>query len=155
MAGLAAGVSARLAPAATSTAADAIVGLIWWMQSRGEDTQSWKQWQGSWRAHEAESTGAFRSSEAQSTKQWQGSWRAHEAAESTGAFRSSGNNHDHLKHKHPTKEEAEREIRRMQAVGKDGCERLKNAYYNDDLDGWFVGNGNAGDHVPDEWRNQV
>lgn len=55
------------------------------------------------------------------------------------SYGSSGNNHDNLKHKHPTKESAEREIHRMKSVGKDGCERL-NAYYNDGLDGWYVGN---------------
>jgi hypothetical protein len=56
------------------------------------------------------------------------------------AAASSGNNHDHLKHKHTTREKAEQEIRRMKSIGKDGCERL-NAYYNDELDGWFVGRG--------------
>ena len=57
------------------------------------------------------------------------------------SFRSSaGNNHDHLKHRHSTQEEAEREIRRMRSVGKDGCERL-NAYYNNERDGWYVGRG--------------
>jgi hypothetical protein len=50
-----------------------------------------------------------------------------------------GKDHDHGKHKHPTKESAEREIHRMKSVGKDGCERL-NAYYNDGLDAWYVGN---------------
>jgi hypothetical protein len=59
--------------------------------------------------------------------------------ESAVRFRSSGNNHDHLKYQHPTQEAAEREIRRMRSVGKDDCETL-NAYQNHELGGWYVGN---------------
>jgi hypothetical protein len=51
---------------------------------------------------------------------------------------SSTNNHDHLKHKHSTREDAESEIRRMKRNGCDGSERL-NAYYNSDYKGWYVG----------------
>jgi hypothetical protein len=55
-------------------------------------------------------------------------------------YSNTRNNHDHLKHKHATQSEAKAEVRRMKAANYDGCERL-NAYYNPDLDGWYVGRG--------------
>lgn len=48
------------------------------------------------------------------------------------------NNHDDQKYKHTTRESAEREKDRMQRQGVPGSQRL-NVYYNQELDGWFVG----------------
>ena len=48
------------------------------------------------------------------------------------------NNHDHLKVKHNSRDEALAEIQRMQRYGYEDSERLVE-YYNSELDGWFVG----------------
>jgi hypothetical protein len=53
------------------------------------------------------------------------------------------NNHDDEKHKHASQEEAEAEISRMRRNGYHGSDRL-NAYYNDELQGWFVGRSKYG-----------
>lgn len=48
-------------------------------------------------------------------------------------------NYDHLKAKHPMREAAEAEVRRMKRSGHyEGSDRL-DAYYNSDMKGWFVG----------------
>jgi outer membrane protein assembly factor BamD (BamD/ComL family) len=51
------------------------------------------------------------------------------------------NNHDHLKHKHPSRESAESEIRRMRSSPDydDDESEMLNSYYNPKLGGWFVG----------------
>jgi hypothetical protein len=54
------------------------------------------------------------------------------------SYSNPGNNHDHLKHKHRTREFANEEVRRMQRQGYGESERL-NVYYNRELDGWYVG----------------
>jgi hypothetical protein len=50
------------------------------------------------------------------------------------------NNHDHLKHMHPTQDSAEYEVRRMRESPHlyFESERL-NVYYNQKRGGWFVG----------------
>lgn len=53
-------------------------------------------------------------------------------------YSNPSNNHDHLKHKHTTKEEAEAEVSRMKRCGYDDSHRLR-VYYNPELHGWFVG----------------
>lgn len=83
---------------------------------------------------------------AQETGSWQrsrqGSSRSYSHQYPTYSNPAGGNNHDHLKHRHSSKELAEAEIHRMQSRGwYEDTHRLK-AYYNPDLDGWFVGNSN-------------
>ena len=104
-----------MGPIVVALAAGGALLLLWWLSSREQEVQK-KRKEAAWQAE---------------SQRWQAG----------GGFKSSaGNNHDHLKHKHPTQEMAEREIRRMKSVGKDGCERL-NAYYNNERDGWYVGRG--------------
>jgi hypothetical protein len=50
------------------------------------------------------------------------------------------NNHDDGKFKHSTRRGAEAEANRMRRRGYEGSERL-NVYYNDELRGWYVGEG--------------
>eukprot|EP00957_Ditylum_brightwellii_P085768 6524536-Ditylum_brightwellii.AAC.1 len=53
---------------------------------------------------------------------------------------SGRNNHDHLKHRHSSREDAEREIRRMQGSGRYSDTETLRSYYNEDYDAWLVGN---------------
>ena len=53
--------------------------------------------------------------------------------------RSGRNNHDHLKVKHKTQRDAQAEVDRMRREGYEGSEKL-NEYYNDERNGWYVGN---------------
>jgi hypothetical protein len=53
------------------------------------------------------------------------------------------NNHDDQKQKHTCQEEAEAEISRMRRNNYADSDRL-NAYYNYELQGWFVGRSKNG-----------
>lgn len=75
-------------------------------------------------------------------------WEAEAREEEQGLLHDHGtvnysnprNNHDHLKCKYATREEAESMVRRMKRANCDGSERL-NVYYNRELEGWYVGKG--------------
>jgi len=58
--------------------------------------------------------------------------------ERTIHYSNPSNNHDHLKHMHPTRDSARAETRRMQSWGYEDSDRLVE-YYNRERGGWFVG----------------
>lgn len=57
---------------------------------------------------------------------------------SNTSFTNPYNNHDHEKHPHATREDAEAEVLRMKRLGYEGSARLQ-IYYNRQLRAWFVG----------------
>ena len=48
------------------------------------------------------------------------------------------NNHDRIKHRHATREDAEQEVERMKRLNYKGSERLQ-VHYNKELGCWFTG----------------
>lgn len=78
----------------------------------------------------------------QDNQYYQASYSARRRSEPTHktaiSYSNPHNNHDHQKRKHETRASAEREVDRMRWKGLPDSERM-NVYYNDELDGWFVG----------------
>lgn len=70
--------------------------------------------------------------------------RRRERARSSGNVRArdktaSSRNHDDEKKRHPSRKSAQAEIARMKACGRYADVGTLNAYFNTELDAWFVG----------------
>lgn len=78
--------------------------------------------------------------EQRAEEEHQGLW--HRSMHRDAAYSNPSNNHDHLKYKHSTRQEAVNEMQRMkQSAYYEETERL-NVYYNRELNGWYIGRSN-------------